>query len=99
MRQKAIQGAIQFGQSPKLCKAATGYFWSDIHKRSLTLNERQIKILNLLWEDFEEVLTTTKWAKITKCSQDTAHRDITDLIDKNLLKKGDKGGRRTHHLL
>jgi Fic family protein len=44
-------------------------------------------------------LTTTKWAKIAKCSQDTAYRDILDLIDKNILVKNPKGGRSTSYSL
>ena len=48
-------------------------------------NERQKKILNMLLDNFEGNLTTGKWAKLTKTSQDTALRDITDLIAKNIL--------------
>nr|WP_262901460.1 Fic family protein [Candidatus Sulfidibacterium hydrothermale] len=44
-------------------------------------NERQKKILNKLLDGFTGYLTTSKWAKIAKCSQDTALRDIQDLID------------------
>ena len=45
-------------------------------------NERQKKVLNKLLDGFIGNLTTSKWAKITKCSQDTALRDIKDLLDK-----------------
>ena len=62
------------------------------------MNERQTKMINMLLEDFEGKLTTTKWAKICHCSQDTAIRDITDLIEKNiLLKKGE--ARATHYII
>lgn len=62
-------------------------------------NERQRKILEKLLEGFDGNLTTTKWAKITKCSQDTASRDINDLLRRGILHKGESGGRSTHYLL
>lgn len=72
-------------------------FWNN---NSFKLqNERQRLILNRLLDGFEGNLTTSKWAKITKCSQDTALRDIQDLIDKNILKKTESGGRSTSYVL
>ncbi len=62
-------------------------------------NERQKKILNKLLEGFTGNLTSSKWAKITKCSQDTALRDIQDLIDKGILIKSSSGGRSTKYEL
>lgn len=62
-------------------------------------NERQKKILNRLIVGFTGNLTTSKWAKITKCSQDTALRDIQDLIDKGILIKSKSGGRSTKYKL
>lgn len=58
-------------------------------------NKRQIKILNMLLDGFVGKLTTSKWAKINKCSQDTALRDIQDLLDKQILEKLSGGGRST----
>jgi len=55
------------------------------------------EIIDLLMEDFEGVLNTTKWAKIAKCSQDTALRDIQDLIEKGILVKNAGGGRSTNY--
>lgn len=49
---------------------------------ALINNDRQQRMLNKLMENFEGKLTTSKWAKITKTSQDTALRDITDLVQK-----------------
>lgn len=72
-------------------------FW--LRFAGANINSRQRKILNLLMEDFEGVLNTTKWAKIAKCSQDTALRDIQDLIDKGILAKSSKGGRSTNYEL
>ena len=53
----------------------------------------------MLMDDFNGVLNTTKWAKIGKCSQDTALRDIQDLIEKGILIKSDQGGRSTKYEL
>jgi len=61
------------------------------------LNERQIKALNRMLDGFEGKMTSSKWAKVAKCSQDTANRDIQDLIDKGALKKGAAGGRSTSY--
>lgn len=72
-------------------------FWVT-HAR-VNINDRQRKILNMLMEDFEGVLNTTKWAKIGKCSQDTALRDIQDLIEKGILEKSLLGGRSTNYEL
>jgi Fic family protein len=72
-------------------------FW--LRFAAANINSRQRKILNLLMEDFEGVLNTTKWAKIAKCSQDTSLRDIQDLIDKGILVKSSKGGRSTNYEL
>lgn len=72
-------------------------FWNSI--RLLTLNPRQIKTINLLWDGFEGNLTTAKWSRINKCSQDTAYRDIMDLVEKNVLRKSESSGRSTHYQL
>lgn len=65
----------------------------------IALNERQHKVLNRLLEGFEGKLTSSKWAKMAKCSQDTAHRDIVDLIEKGILVKNVDGGRSTSYSL
>jgi Fic family protein len=70
-------------------------FWES-HQR-IALNERQQKMLNKLMDGFEGKLTSSKWAKITKCSPDTALRDIRDLIDKKILEKEEGGGRSTSY--
>ncbi len=66
-------------------------FWNEFGK--IINNERQIKVLNKLLDDFTGNLTSSKWAKIAKCSQDTALRDIHDLINKGILAKSESGGR------
>lgn len=65
----------------------------------LVKNDRQRKRLTKLLDDFEGNLTTSKWAKITKTSQDTALRDITDLVANKVLVKAKSGGRNTHYTL
>lgn len=64
------------------------------------LNPRQAKVLNRFLEgNFEGKLTSTKWAKLTNASQDTASRDIADLLAKGILRKGEAGGRSTAYEL
>ena len=63
------------------------------------INDRQRKLLNRLMDDFEGKLTSSKWAKIAKCSKDSAVRDINDLIEKGILQKELAGGRSTNYEL
>jgi len=72
-------------------------FW-DKHKET-ALNSRQNLMLNKLLDGFEGKLKTSKWAKIAKCSADTALRDIKDLIEKGILKQEESGGRSTNYEL
>jgi len=72
-------------------------FWNT-HGTEIN-NERQKKVLNKLLGEFTGNLTSSKWAKIAKCSQDTALRDIQDLINKGILIKSDAGGRSTQYKL
>jgi Fic family protein len=76
---------------------ATAHFWTAV--AGIPLNTRQRNILQRLLGDFEGNLTTTKWAKLTKSSPDTALRDIDDLIARNILRKNDSGGRSTSYSL
>ena len=66
---------------------------------STALNDRQRLMINKMLDGFDGKLTSSKWAKITKCSQDTAIRDIQDLISKKILKKEASGGRSTNYKL
>ena len=72
-------------------------FWKN-HSTTI-LNDRQQKIINRLLDGFDGKLTTSKWAKINKCSQDTALRDIQDLMKKDILQKEASGGRSTNYEL
>ncbi|MCW3467832.1 Fic family protein [Chitinophaga nivalis] len=72
-------------------------FWE--HPATLTVNERQRLMLNKLLDGFHGKLTSSKWAVIAKTSQDTAVRDIQDLIERGLLVKEAAGGRSTSYVL
>ena len=72
-------------------------FWETAN--TFSLNDRQRAMLNRLLDGFEGKLTSTKWAKITKSSQDTASRDIKDLMEKGLMIRGPAGGRSTSYEL
>ncbi|MBL7073546.1 MAG: Fic family protein [Candidatus Omnitrophica bacterium] len=72
-------------------------FW-EAHPGA-SISERQRVMLNKMFDGFEGKLTSSKWAKITKCSQDTAFRDIHDLIEKGILIKDPAGGRSTSYSL
>ncbi|MCK5528878.1 MAG: Fic family protein [Kiritimatiellae bacterium] len=72
-------------------------FW--VRSSMLLNNERQKKMLNKLLDGCTGNMTTSKWAKITKCSPDTALRDIQDLISKDILRKNMSGGRSTSYEL
>jgi len=64
-----------------------------------TFNERQRLMINKLFDGFEGKLTSSKWAKLAKCSQDTALRDISELLEKGILIKNEAGGRSTSYSL
>jgi Fic family protein len=71
-------------------------FWERFGKEAL--NERQISVLQrFMREDWEGKLTSSKWAKIAACSQDTAGRDINNLVERGALKKDERGGRSTSY--
>lgn len=72
-------------------------FWQ--RHREIPMNERQVKVVNMIWDGFTGKLTSSKWAKITKRSQATALRDITDLIEKGILIAAADGGRSSNYLL
>jgi len=72
-------------------------FWNK-HSKTI-INERQKKLINKLLDGFDGKLTSSKWAKIAKCSKDTVIRDINDLTTKNILRKEAAGGRSTNYEL
>lgn len=90
---RAIDGA-QIALNSVLVKAR---FWENT--RGIPLNERQRLILNLLLDGFKGALTTSKYAKIAKCSQDTALRDILPLVERGILIRNPGAGRSTSYSL
>ncbi|SEV99733.1 Fic family protein [Chitinophaga sp. YR573] len=72
-------------------------FWEK-HQET-QFNVRQLKMVNVLLDDFFGNLNVSKWAKMNNCSTDTALRDINDLVNKNILIKADGGGRNTSYKL
>ena len=90
---RAIDGA-QETLSTVLEKA---HFWEGI--KDVKLNDRQRLAINRLLDGFDGNLTTSKYAALAKCSQDTAHRDILELIDRRVLVQNPKGGRSTSYSL
>ncbi|MBU4526522.1 MAG: Fic family protein [Desulfomicrobium sp.] len=90
---RAVQGA-EGTLSAVLAKAGFWNRWAGV-----SMNERQIKLLNKLLDGFDGKLTSSKWAAIAKCSQDTALRDITDLLARGVLAKSAASGRSTSYEL
>ena len=90
---RAIDGA-QETLSTVLEKAR---FWDRI--KDVKLNQRQRLVISRLLDGFDGNLTTSKYATLAKCSQDTAHRDILELIDRRVLAQNAKGGRSTSYSL
>ena len=70
-------------------------FWDRF--TNTPMNERQIKVLNRMLDGFDGKLTTSKWAKFAKCSQDSAYRDILALVELGALVKAEGGGRSTSY--
>jgi len=73
------------------------HFW-EAHTQK-PFNERQRDIINRLFDGFEGKLTSSKWAKLANCSQDSALRDIDDLVKSGVLVKEPGGGRSTSYAL
>jgi Fic family protein len=86
---------------------ATGEILANVMKKArfwekhtgTSLNERQRLIIDRLLNGMEGKMTSSKWAKMARCSQDTATRDIQDLINKGMLQKEKAGGRSTSYVL
>jgi len=72
-------------------------FWE--RHGNTALNSRQRQMIGTLLDDFFGKLTSSKWAKMAKCSADTALRDIQDLVEKGILEKETGGGRSTSYIL
>jgi Fic family protein len=90
---RAIDGA-QTTLGAVLAKAR---FWNAI--AGIAINDRQRLVLNQLLDDFEGKLTTSKYAKLAKCSPDTALRDILPLVERGILVRSPESGRSTSYAL
>jgi Fic family protein len=90
---RAIDGA-QTTLSAVLAKAR---FWERV--QGVPLNARQRLVLNRLLDGFEGKLTTSKYARLARCSQDTALRDILPLVERGILVRNPEGGRSTNYAL
>ena len=90
---RAIEGA-QTALSGVIEKAR---YWEKL--RDVPLNDRQRLVINQLLDRFEGKLTTSKWAALTKSSQDTALRDIQQLVERGVLSRNAAGGRSTSYCL
>ena len=71
--------------------------WESL--RGVPLNERQTLVLTRLLDGFQGKLTTSKYAKLTNSSQDTALRDILPLVERGILLRGPERGRSTSYAL
>ena len=92
-----LGGAFEQAETTLAAVLTKARFWDRY--AGTTLNERQRKIVNQLLNGFEGKLTSSKWAKLAKCSQDTALRDIEDLVRKGVLVRDAAGGRSTSYSL
>jgi Fic family protein len=89
--------AIADAQGALAGVAQKSRFWEG--HVSASINSRQKRMLNLLLEGFEGPLTSSLWARMANCSQDTAGRDINELVRSGILVKGVAGGRSTSYVL
>ena len=92
---RAIKGA-QTTLSAVLAKAS---FWEGALAAGVPINERQRLVLNRMLDGLEGKLTTSKYAKLAKCSQDTALRDMLALVERGILVRNPEGGRSTSYVL
>ena len=92
-----VIGRVGEGRSPMV--GSLLFFFSVFRNAGESFNDRQRKVINRLLDGFEGKLTSSKWAKLAKCSQDTAHRDIVDLVKRGILAKDAGGGRSTGYSL
>ncbi len=92
-----MQRAIEQSQLKLDMVIKKGQFWESVADRPF--NARQRKVINRLLDGFEGKLTTSKWSRIAHCSQDTAYRDILELMGWGILIKNPEGGRSTNYSL
>jgi Fic family protein len=89
--------AIEGSQTTLAAVLNKARYWEAVGDTSL--NDRQRRVFNRLLDGFEGKLTTSKYAKLAKCSQDTALRDILHLVEQSILVRNPEGGRSTSYAL
>ena len=94
---RCFDAALESTEENLAAVLARAKYWE--HFAKVEINERQRKLINLQFDGFFGKLTTSKWAKIAKCSSDTALNDIKDLLEKGMLMKNGEGGRSTNYSL
>ena len=94
---RCLEHALETTQSTLSQVMRKADFWE--RHRGVTFNDRQRKLLNMQFDGFFGKLTSGKWARIAKCSTDTALNDINDLVGKGILRKSAEGGRSTNYIL
>jgi Fic family protein len=92
-----LDHAIDGAQAELSIVMARARFWESV--KDISLNQRQRLMLNRLLDGLEGKLTNAKWAKLAKCSPDTALRDLQYLVDRGILVRGPEGGRSTSYSL
>lgn len=94
---ECLERAIDGSQETLAGVLRKARIWNKINQSPV--NDRQRKIINKLLDGFEGNLSTSKYAKLAKCSNDTALRDIHELLDKNILIQNPGQGRSTSYRL
>ena len=92
-----LRRAIEGAQATLATVLAKARFWETF--ADFSINNRQRLVVNRLLDGFEGKLTTSKWAKLAKCSHDTALRDILALVERGILVRNPEGGRSTSYEL
>jgi Fic family protein len=92
-----LGGAIDGARTTLGAILAKARFWEAV--AGVPLNSRQRLVLNRLLDGFAGKLTTSRYAKLAKCSQDTALRDILALVERGILVRNAEGGRSTSYAL
>jgi len=93
----ALNRAVQAAHATLDAGLARARFWQNC--AGIPMNPRQVRLLNMLLDGFTGRLTSSKWAAIAGCSQDTALRDISELLARGLLRRTSAGGRSTAYEL
>ena len=92
-----LGGVIAHSETALAVVLGKARFWEQ--NAGVSLNERQRRVINRLLDGYDGRLTTTRWSAMTGCSQDTALRDITELMELGILARSAAGGRSTSYAL